>query len=317
MESAANLREDAEICEATLRTLAALWQSCSAGELGIGREDFERLLLGIGRRYNFGHPEKQTTQAGEQVRFLRGLKLEDLLLAYACAQGSEIAWERFLLHYRETLYQAGYSIAGSDSLGRELADSLYADLFGLREKEGERQSPLRHYHGRGPLAAWLRSVLAQRYVDHYRRHRRETPLDEHEEPAAASNMQTATAGDSSADGAKLRKAVEDALHTLNPEERFLLKAYYLDGRTLRELAPLLVTHSSTVHRRLERLTAQLRKRVLKGLRGAGVDRRQAQEMLSVDVRDLDIPLKKILQMSSSQTFPLGEAIEAEGGSSDA
>lgn len=317
MKFAANLLEDAEVSEAPLRTLAELWQSCSAVELGIGKEDFERLLLGIGRRYRFGHPEKPATQAGEQVRFLRGLRLEDLLLAYACAQGSEIAWERFLLLYRETLYQAGYSIAGSDSLGRELADSLYADLFGLREKEGERQSPLRHYHGRGPLAAWLRSVLAQRYVDHYRRHRRETPLDEHEEPVAATNVQTAPAGDSGTGGAILRKAVEDALHELNPEERFLLTAYYLDGRTLRELAPLLMTHPSTVHRRLERLTEQLRKHILKGLRQAGVDRRQAQEMLSIDVRDLDIPLKKILQMSSSQTFPLSEAIEAEGGSSDA
>ncbi len=317
MESAANLREDAEVSEATLRTLAELWKSCSAGELGIGKEDFERLLLGIGRRYRFGHPERQTTQAGEQVRFLREIKLEDLLLAYACAQGSEIAWERFLLLYRETLYQAGCSIAGSDSLGRELADSLYADLFGLREKEGERQSPLRHYHGRGPLAAWLRSVLAQRYVDHYRRHRRETPLDEHEEPVASSNAQTASDGDFSAGGAVLRKAVEGALHDLNPEERFLLTAYYLDGRTLRELAPLLMTHSSTVHRRLERLTAQLRKHVLKDLRRAGFDRRQAQEILSVDVRDLEIPLKKILQLSSSETFPLSGAIEAEGGSSDA
>ena len=146
------------------------------------------------------------------------------------------------------------------------------------------------------------------------RHRRETPLDEHEEPVAASNMQTVTAGDPSADGAILRKAVEDALHELNPEECFLLTAYYLDGRTLRELAPLLMTHSSTVHRRLERLAAQLRKHVLKSLRRAGVDRRHAQEMLSIDVRDLDIPLKKILQLSSSQMFPLSEAIEAKGGS---
>ena len=317
MESVVNLREDVEVSEAALRTLAELRQSSSAGELGIGKEDFERVLLGIGRHYNFGHPEKQTTQAGEQVGFLRGLRLENLLLAYACAQGREIAWERFLLLYRETLYRAGYSIAGSDSLGRELADSLYADLFGLRERDGERQSPLRHYHGRGPLGGWLRSVLAQRYVDHYRRHRRETPLDEHEEPVAASNMQTASAGDPSADGAILRRAVEYALHELNPEERFLLTAYYLDGRTLRELAPLLMTHSSTVHRRLERLTAQLRKHVLKGLRRVGVDRRQAREMLSIDVRDLDIPLKKILQLSSNQTFPLSDAVEAEGGSSDA
>ena len=154
-------------------------------------------------------------------------------------------------------------------------------------------------------------MLAQRYVDHYRRYRREIPLDEDEESTAASNAETISAGDPGTRGAMLSKAVEGALRELSPEDRFLLTAYYLDGRTLRELAPLLMTHSTTVHRRLERLMAQLRKRVLKGLRQTGLDRRQAAEMLSFDVRDLDIPLKKILQFSSSQTFPMGEVIEAD------
>ena len=55
---------------------------------------------------------------------------------------------------------------------RELADSIYADLFGLQERDGERRSLFRYFHGRSSLATWLRAVLAQRQVDRVRATRR-------------------------------------------------------------------------------------------------------------------------------------------------
>ena len=68
---------------------------------------------------------------------------------------------------------------------REAADSLYAELFGLTERDGERRSLLRYFHGRSSLATWLRAVLAQRYVDHLRRARRTEPLPDDADPARA------------------------------------------------------------------------------------------------------------------------------------
>src|SRR2546430_16826750 len=84
----------------------------------------------------------------------------DLALASACATGDEAAWERFIREYRPILYRAADAL---DSTGRarELADALYADLYGL----GERQSLFRYYQSRSSLATWLRAVLAQRYID--------------------------------------------------------------------------------------------------------------------------------------------------------
>jgi DNA-directed RNA polymerase specialized sigma24 family protein len=94
---------------------------------------------------------------------------DDVALAAACAAGDEAAWERFVREYRPVLYRAADAL---DTTGRarELADALYADLFGLTEREGERRSLFRYYQGRSSLATWLRAVLAQRYVDLLRPH---------------------------------------------------------------------------------------------------------------------------------------------------
>ena len=65
--------------------------------------------------------------------------------------------------------------------------ALYAELFGLKEKDGIRQSVFRYFHGRSSLATWLRSLISQRFVDRHRETRRLDPLpDESSAGAAAS-----------------------------------------------------------------------------------------------------------------------------------
>ena len=85
------------------------------------------------------------------------------------------------------------------------------------------------------------------------------------------------------------------------EERFLLAAYYLDHRTLAELAKLQGVHESTISRKLERITAGARKRVRKRLMQAGMSARQADEaMEDVDVRDLRVRVSETLQQGRSK-----------------
>jgi RNA polymerase sigma-70 factor (ECF subfamily) len=93
-------------------------------------------------------------------RYLGALHLEDLVLACACAAGDEGAWEHFVLEQRPLLYRAADALDPGGG-ARDLADSLYADLFGLRDRAGERQSLFRYFHGRSSLTTWLRAVLAQ------------------------------------------------------------------------------------------------------------------------------------------------------------
>jgi DNA-directed RNA polymerase specialized sigma24 family protein len=121
------------------------------------------------------------------------LHVEDLALARRCAAGDENAWERFVLEYRPVLYRAADALDPSGG-AREVADSLYAELYGLEVRGGERRSLLQYFHGRSSLATWLRAVLAQRYVDRIRAGRRFESLSD-EVDAQPAAPQTAPALD--------------------------------------------------------------------------------------------------------------------------
>ena len=167
----------------------------------------------------------------QQAAFFRGLRLADLVLARACAGGNERAWERFIAVYRQPLVRAAIAITGSETLGRDLADQLYAELYGLTVRDGERRCPLHSYRGRGSLMGWLRTTLAQRHVDHHRRTRREEPIEEFDAPAPDPAPEQPAR-----ELSLLERAIEEALEKREAEDRFLLAAYYLDGQTLKQIA---------------------------------------------------------------------------------
>src|SRR5204863_3150944 len=189
----------------------------------------------------------------------------------------------FMQRFREKLYDVARQITREDSRGREFADSVYADLYGTRSREGERFSKLTLYSGRGSLEGWLRTVLAQEYVNHYRKQRRLVSLDEESEDGmqfAAANVEPLPAKDP-----RLDQAVGDALRALSTEDRFVLSSYFIDERTLAQIAKALGVHESTISRKIEKLAKGIRKQILKNLVQQGMSRRQAEEALEVDVRD--------------------------------
>ena len=277
--------------------LDELWHACDAAGCGLERSEFNAILLEVGKAQNYGLEESASVSRQQQAAFFGRLKLGDLVLARACAAGNERAWERFVANYRQPLVRAAIAITGNDTLGRELADQLYGELFGLTTRDGERRCPLLSYRGRGSLIGWLRTTLAQRHVDHYRRSHREQPLEEFDAPALVMETEKPAA-----ELTVLEKAVEGALRGCEAEERFVLASYYLDERTLKQIADVLHVHEATVSRKLKRVCEDLRKQVLKNLQGAGLSRRAADEALGADPRDLDVNLKKLLQYSQSDTF---------------
>jgi RNA polymerase sigma-70 factor (ECF subfamily) len=277
--------------------LEELWRECDAAAYGLALGELNEILLRLGAAQSFGVTQDATPTRREQAAFFRGLRLADVVLARACAGGNERAWEHFLALYRQPLIRAAIAITGSETLGRELADQLYGELFGLTTRDGERRCPLDSYRGRGSLLGWLRTTLAQRHVDHHRRSHREQPLEACDVPPLEPEPEK-PAGELTA----LGEAIEMALRGRDAEERFLLAAYYLDGRTLLQIARVLGVHEATVSRKLRRAIAGLRKQVLKNLEGAGLSRRAAEEALGTDPRDLDLNLKNLLQYSPSKAF---------------
>ena len=110
----------------------------------------------------------------------------------------------------------------------------------------------------------------------------------------------------------LERATDDVLRSLDPEDRFVLASYFLDGRTLAEIARALKVHESTISRKVEKLTKSLRKQITKNLVAQGMSRRQAEEALDTDVRDLALDIRSSLtQDSAVATFSRKEAKAGE------
>jgi len=255
----------------------------------------------------------QHDPAGQDVpdeSFLLSLRLEELVLARACAAGNEQAWEVFLTRYRATLYETAYKVAKEESAARALADSLYAELYSVDSMGQQRLSKLRYYSGRGSLQGWLRTVVAQEWVNHCRSTKRETSL----EAAVDDGIQfTAPEPEAAVTDKRVETAVSRELAELDAEERFLLLAYYLDRRTLAEIAKLQGVHESTISRKLERTTIGLRNRIAKRLVQLGMSRRQAEEaMQEVDVCDLQIRVDETLRQGSLNTAFYQEKGESRG-----
>lgn len=281
--------------QALAALFAELFNRSGAAKYGLEPGDWVRILAGIGAKYL--PPDAGGQQA---LELYQNLRVEELALARGCAAGNEAAWQDFLLRYREKLYDAAGAIAREDSAARELADSLYAELYGTSTRDGERLSKLNFYMGRGSLEGWLRTVLAQEYVNRYRRGKRTVSLEEKEE---AGVQFVAPAPEAAAPvDARLEAATDQALAALSAEDRFLLAAYFLDQRTLAEIAQTLGVHESTISRKLGKLTAGLRKQILGGLRQRGMSKRQAEEALEADVRDISLDLRGRLQETGSRAF---------------
>ncbi|HUI43098.1 MAG TPA: sigma-70 family RNA polymerase sigma factor [Terriglobia bacterium] len=276
--------------------LATLHGEAGAADLGLNTEDFAVILGHIAAKYL----PREASEA-DAAAFCRGLRLAELALARACAAGNEKAWNQFLTRYREGLYGAALAMVGDAGSAREMADSVYADLYGLNERAGRRVSKLAYYDGRGSLEGWLRSVLAHEFTNRWRSGRRLVSLDEQVE--AGGEFRAPEPAAASAPDPRLEAATAEALESLSAEERFLLASYYLDGQTLAEIGAVLSVHESTVSRRLDRMAGALSKRILKGLRRRGLSRDQAREALEADVRDLAVDVSRHLRANDARKEP--------------
>jgi len=198
------------------------------------------------------------------------LHVEDLALARQCAAGEEKAWDRFVLEYRPILYRAADALDPSGG-AREIADSLYADLYVMQLRDGERRSLFHYFHGRSSLATWLRAVLAQRYVDRIRAHRRFESLPD-EAVGNPGFSAPAPVPDPGRDDRlrRLRRALAAAVARLSARDRLRLGCYYRQDLTLAETGRVMREHEATVSRQLARARRVLRDDVERQLRADGL-----------------------------------------------
>jgi RNA polymerase sigma-70 factor (ECF subfamily) len=283
-----------------------IYEKSRGAEFGVTREQFDGVLGEIARKY------LPAEAAHHDVRELyASLRAEELALARACAAGHERAWEVFLTRYREKLYDIAGYITKESSTARELADSIYAELYGTTTRDGQRTSKLASYTGRGSLEGWLRTVMMQEHINRYRRQRRLVSLDE--ETEEGTQFATPEPEPAIAIDPRVEAAIDEVLAALPAEDRFVLASYFLDERTLAEIARALGVHESTISRKVDKLAKSLRKQILAALGRRGMSRRQAQEAIEVDVRDLRVNIRSRLAQETGSAAFSKKKVEAPAG----
>jgi RNA polymerase sigma-70 factor (ECF subfamily) len=211
--------------------------------------------------------------AKEVEAFVDALHADDLCLIVACEGGDQTAWSDLVRLYEATVRGAARNAASNEDAAEDLAQSIWAELHGLRVREDGRPSgKISYYSGRGSLGGWLRAVVGQLAVD---QHRRQSRLVQTEEDADFDRM----AQDARSEGTfgithvapdpehalaersaatDVEEALAQAMRELAPEDRLLVKLYYFDGLKLREAGAVMGVHEATASRRLTRIHSEVR-----------------------------------------------------------
>jgi RNA polymerase sigma-70 factor (ECF subfamily) len=264
-----------------------LYRKAEAGRWKVPKEVLSNALERSAEKAFAG----RTPSDAELDRYFDSLHLSDLALACACAMGRDDAWDYFVREFRPGMYRAADAIDASGT-AREIAQALYAELFGLKERDGIRQSLFRYFHGRSGLSTWLRSLIAQRYVDRHRETRRLDPLPD--DSSAAPMRAPSRAGHPDRDRflAAMRTVLASAIAALAPRDRLRLACYYAQEMTLAQIGKLTREHEATVSRALAKTRKALRddvERRLKAERGfSSADITECFENVVDDSGNLDL-----------------------------
>ncbi len=201
------------------------------------------------------------------------LRAFELGLALACLAHDPIA----IAHFERTYFtQAARALARM-----KLADTLTEDILGWMRFElfvRPQGALLATYSGRGDLGGWVRAIAVHEALKRARRARREVPPDEAGDLASPLPLPDAElVAMRGAYGAELTRALSDSFRSLAPQERNLLRQYFLDGLTIDMLGRLYKVHRATAARRVaaarELLVARVKQALMRelALSEAGVD----------------------------------------------
>jgi RNA polymerase sigma-70 factor, ECF subfamily len=208
--------------------------------------------------------------------FIDELHADDLCLIVACECGQETAWNDLVNRFSPTVRSAARSASSNEEAAEDLAQSIWAELYGLRTgKDGRQAGKLAYYSGRGSLAGWLRAVVAQLAVDHHRKQSRlvqtedDADFDRLARDGGESKQQLVSTQALNPEqlmseklaGSEVQDALARSIRELSDEDRLLVKLYYFDGLRLREAGVVLGIHEATASRRLTRIHSELRLQV--------------------------------------------------------
>ncbi len=253
--------------------------------------------------------DKQNPNKIEIKEFVDALNADDLCLIVACERADETAWEEMVRKFDGTVKSAARKISNNAEDAEDLASSIWAELYGLKEKNGKAKGKLSYYSGRGSLAGWLRAVVSQLAVDQFRKQSKFVQIEEtrefenlaNESAEKDENHGLVARGESPEEilsrhetNQDLKEAIREAMQNLKAEDRLILKLYYFDDLKLKDIGQMMGFHEATASRKLVRVQSDLRKSVEKSLANKhGWKQEEVKRHLADSASKLDISLEKM------------------------
>jgi RNA polymerase sigma-70 factor, ECF subfamily len=242
------------------------------GDFRIGLKEFEVQLWSIVEK-----SLRENATSDNAVRIINSLHVNDLYLAFACAQHSPVAWDRFTSIYRKYIHDLTAYVCPVKSVVYELAETILTDLF-LPGRSG--YSRIASYDGQSSLATWLRAIICHRAINERERifngmAQLNDDVFEKADERALLSMEMALR--SSRYQALIKNSLEKACKELTDRERLMLLLRYDNGLQLGQIGCLFGLHQATITRQLERVQAKIRQVVVSilthkyGLSQAAID----------------------------------------------
>ena len=250
--------------------------------------------------------------------FIDALNADDLCLIIACEKNDETAWKDLVTKFDATVKSAARKVSNNAEDAEDLASSIWAELYGLKEKDGKAKGKLAYYSGRGSLAGWLRAVVSQLAVDQFRKESKFVQIEEDREFENLANESSENSSNSKVVAhtdnpeevftdketrQNIAKALNSAIAKLEAEDRLLLKLYYFEDLKLKDIGATMSFHEATASRKLVRVQTEVRKSLEKILIAEyGWKQEEVKRTLAETASKLDLNVEKLLAALTFAVF---------------
>jgi RNA polymerase sigma-70 factor, ECF subfamily len=278
---------------------------------GLEATDLKARVETVVGKYLFAEGSEPDRNAIKE--FVDEIRADDLCLIVACEKGDETAWEYLVANFDSTVKSAARKISSNNDDAEDLASSIWAELYGLRQDAaGNKKSKLAYYSGRGSLAGWLRAVVSQLAIDEYRKQSRFVQVEEDREfENLAEESSNHSGNDRVVHHAETPEqlltdeqttrdvslALKHAIEQLEPEDKLVMKLYYFDDLKLKEIGAMFGYHEATASRKVVKIQTDIRKLVEKKLRtDHGWNEGEVKRNLSEAASKLGITVEKLFAL---------------------
>ncbi len=216
--------------------------------------------------------------------------IEELALGLACARGDDAALRRLEARYFDGVHAALHAMKLAPSLRDEVVQEVRRKLL-----VGD-PPKIAGYAGRGSLRGLLKVTATRTAISMLRKAGREAPGDDAVLDGASGLDDPELAYLKERYRGIFREAFEEAVASLEPHERNLLRLHFLRKVTLEALATMYGVHRATIVRQLARIRETIERATERGLREKlGAERREVESVMDLIRSRFDVSVERLLE----------------------